>query len=129
MRLSLISLLTILAFSTPLSLAAPSLPTGLSKPTVTKPTLPKGLFETPSLPIGIESTEDKKRMSNSLPPFKSDSLFNFNGFLDFRSGIRTQTDPNESQQSLNETRLQLASQTEISSMLINLTGDLLADTV
>ena len=129
MRSSLISLLTIVAFSTPLSLAAPSLPTGLSKPTVTKPTLPKGLLKTPSLPVGIESTEDKKGTSNKLPLFKSDSVFNFNGFLDFRSGIRTQTDPNESQQSLNETRLQLALQTEISSMLINLTGDLLADTV
>jgi len=129
MRLSHFLLLTIITFFTSVCLAAPPLPTGLGKPTTTKPTLPDGLFKTPSLPVGIESALQKDETPNNLPLFQSGPSFNFNGFLDFRTGTRTQTDPNESQHSLNETRLQLSLQTEIASTLINLTGDLLADTV
>ncbi|MGB0237377.1 MAG: hypothetical protein ACPG4B_00835 [Cycloclasticus sp.] len=129
MRLSFRLLLLIAALFTSVTFAAPPLPTGLSLPASSKPTLPEGLFKAPSLPSGIDSAEPKKNGQNNQSPFKSDPSFNLSGFLDFRSGTRTQHDPNESQPSLNEARLQLSLQKEIASSLINLTGDFLADTI
>ncbi|MEH6502383.1 MAG: hypothetical protein V7682_00630 [Cycloclasticus sp.] len=110
MRLSSLILAVVLASSSSHILAAPP--------------LPSGIFNAPTLPEGIDKPNSPTKM-DSL--FSQPQTFNINGFMDLRSGFRTQKDAHEGQQPLNETRLQLELQKEIGPVSINLTSDFIYD--
>lgn len=121
MRIGTLLLLNSALIVNSIAIAAPNLPDGLNSSGITMPSLPEGLLKPPSqAPDHIQAPKQQKPTHNTSP-------LNISGFWDYRVGIRTQQDPNESQQSLHEMRLQLALQKEIASTVINITADFLAD--
>lgn len=55
--------------------------------------------------------------------------FELAGFVDMRIGVRTQNDPLQKNDSINELRLQLEAEKEISDLALNVVFDLLLDPV
>jgi len=104
--------------------APPELPSGLSGGA---PAMPSGLNPTPALPIGL-GTEGSAGTS-LLDSNDEVELFNISGFWEARGGFRTQSDSHQRGTSIGESRLQLELQKEFESFSINLTTDLLYDTV
>lgn len=121
MRIGTLLLLNSALIVNSIAIAAPNLPDGLNSSGITMPSLPEGLLKPPpQVPDRIQAPKQQKPTHNTSP-------LNISGFWDYRVGIRTQQDSNESQQSLHEMRLQLALQKEIESTVINITADFLAD--
>ncbi len=89
--------------------------------------MPSGLNPTPALPIGL-GTEGSAGTS-LLDSNDEVELFNISGFWEARGGFRTQSDSHQRGTSIGESRLQLELQKEFESFSINLTTDLLYDTV
>jgi len=103
------------ALLTPLIQAAPpALPSGLSG---AAPALPSGLGHADSANTLLLDSNDEA------------GLFNISGFWEARGGFRTQSDSHQRGASIGESRLQLELQKEFESFSINLTTDLLYDTV
>lgn len=83
-----------------------------------EPFLPEGLGEeVETSPVTVEE-EDTDHLSFAL-----------NGFLEVRFGIRTQSDPNEKETSIGETRVQVQLEQPIKQALFKLTSDFIYDPV
>ncbi|MEO2055314.1 MAG: hypothetical protein ABGX83_08515 [Nitrospira sp.] len=106
---------------------APPLPPGLEKerPANTEePALPEGLdtdegLEEPPLPEGFDDEEEDAK---HLP-------FGLSGFWEARFGVRMQSDPNEKEVSIGETRVQLQVEQLVKQAIFKLTNDFLYDPV
>ncbi len=114
--------------------SGPALPEGLGGESKSEgPALPEGLESGPPVPPGLESTEKatppeetaKKstRLVDRLPSF-------LHGFWETRGGIRTQSDPAESDDAiLGESRLQLKTEKAWDHAVLEFTGDVYGDAV
>lgn len=100
---------------------APPLPSGLEEASFAdteEPTLPEGLGdEADTSPIGLKEDDTKL-----LP-------FGMNGFWETRVGVRTQSEPNEKETSIGETRVQVQFEQPIKQALFKLTSDFIYDPV
>ncbi|MCP5245542.1 MAG: hypothetical protein H6937_06170 [Burkholderiales bacterium] len=122
----------------------PGLPAGLTSGD--EPGLPAGLdlnhstiqpAAPPTLPFGLsdlgESTVSGSEIGRNdnrlLRSVQRKLPFNLSGFWEARGGFRVTGDPNEKQQSITETRLQLQVQKSLRNIAFNLTTDLLYDNV
>jgi len=115
---------------------APPLPPGLEEepPANTgEPALPEGLdmdegLEEPPLPEGL----DEEEKASPIGVGKEDAKhlpFGMSGFWEVRLGVRTQSDPNEKEVSIGETRLQLQLEQPWKEATFKLTSDFLYDPV
>ncbi len=91
----------------------PGLPAGLGEQ---EPELPSGLGDDSSETPSLESDDDDE----PLIPTPT-------GFLEARSGVRTQSDPHERRASISEARLHLDFERMYESAVLRLAADLLAD--
>lgn len=99
--------------------AAPPLPGGLS------PSLPAGI-QSPPLPGGLSGKSGSTGFGDSE---SEESSWDISGFWEVRGGLRTESDPNQRGTSIGESRLQLDLQKEFEKFTLNLTTDLLYDSV
>lgn len=107
------------------------------------PSLPSGLGSSadkdqeksgpslPSLPGGLGSKSSGTVSSSKSERTDSSNWFteNVNGFVELRAGARLQDDANEDDTSIGELRAQFQTEIPIEEAVINLTADLVADTV
>ncbi len=110
----------------------PSLPAGLKE----EPDLPLGLglnddksFEEPDLPQGLSQDESSETQVVSHGNPSSVLPFELSGFWEVRIGARTQSDANEKDASLGETRLQVELEKHWSDTGFKLITDFLYDPV
>ncbi len=96
-----------------------------------EPSLPGGLsldegFEGPLLPEGLD--EEVETLHFTVEDEDVDHLpFALSGFWEVRLGARTQSDPNEKEASIGETRVQLQFEQPIKQALFKLTSDFIYD--
>jgi hypothetical protein len=108
--------------------SGPSLPSGLGGES-SGPSLPGGLGgdSGPSLPDGLG--EDARTPKADAEKADKPAWYSVTGFLEARSGIRTQSDPYEKDSSIGEVRLQLEFETRWREMTFRIRPDFLYDWV
>jgi len=92
------------------------------------PALPAGvLTDAPAIPIGLGFEPSYEPSFANID--ENNGVLPIAGFWELRAGLRTQSDSDQRNTSIAESRLQLEMQKEFESFVLNFTTDLLYDTV